>query len=219
VAIGVNWKEVWGPVWGAVWVNTPPVTVPDVVGQSQASGTAELEGDGFVVAVATAYSSTVAAGDIISQAPTAGSSALSGSTVTITVSLGEAPVTDTNSGGFYFGYDRVRAERLRRKKELDEQREEQERIEDEQAREIARLMRAQEQKDAERQDLERLQALADRYAGQAMREGVSRRASAAILNAAEARTRNALEQMQREIERMYEEEEAALVAALLMDDD
>lgn len=67
------------------------VPVPDVVGQSQASGTAELEGDLFVVAVETAYSSTVPAGDIISQQPTAGTEAVEGSTVTITVSLGESP--------------------------------------------------------------------------------------------------------------------------------
>lgn len=74
---------------GTAWAETG-ITVPDVVGQSQASGTAELEGDGFVVAVETAYSSTVPAGDIISQQPTAGAEVLEGSTVTITVSLGEA---------------------------------------------------------------------------------------------------------------------------------
>lgn len=70
------------------------VVIPDVVAQSQASGTAELEGDGFVVAVATAYSSTVAAGDIISQSPAAGIEAPAGSTVTITVSLGDQPQDD-----------------------------------------------------------------------------------------------------------------------------
>ena len=64
------------------------VEVPDVVGQSQASGTTELEGEGFDVAVSTAYSDVVAAGTIISQSPTAGSDAIEGSTVTITVSLG-----------------------------------------------------------------------------------------------------------------------------------
>jgi hypothetical protein len=65
------------------------VEVPDVVGQSQASGTAELEGEGFAVAVREAYSSTVAAGLIIEQSPAAGADAPEGSTVTITVSLGE----------------------------------------------------------------------------------------------------------------------------------
>lgn len=65
------------------------VTVPDVVGQTQASGTAELEAALFAVAVVTAYSSTVPAGTIISQSPAAGVDAPEGSTVTITVSLGE----------------------------------------------------------------------------------------------------------------------------------
>ena len=76
------------------------VEVPDVVGQSQANGTAELEGVGFVVAVATAYSSTVPAGDIISQSPIAGTDYPAGGTVTITVSLGEEPqaALDTHDG-------------------------------------------------------------------------------------------------------------------------
>src|SRR5688572_26297197 len=91
MAIGVNWKEVWADVWGDVWSNTPPVEVPDVVGETQAAGTATLEGDGFTVIVATAYSSTAPVGEIISLQPTAGTLATAGSSVTITVSLGEAP--------------------------------------------------------------------------------------------------------------------------------
>jgi hypothetical protein len=70
------------------------VTVPDVVGDDQATGTSTLEGAGFVVAVQSAYSGSVAAGDIISQSPTAGSEAEEGSTVTIVVSIGAAPVFD-----------------------------------------------------------------------------------------------------------------------------
>lgn len=66
-----------------------PVTVPDVVGQTQEVGTATLEGDGFVVVVVTAASSSAPAGTIISQDPAGGSLALSGATVTITVSTGE----------------------------------------------------------------------------------------------------------------------------------
>lgn len=75
------------------------VEVPDVVSQSQASGTSELEGEGFVVAVQTAYSDTVASGDIISQSPTAGSEAAEGSTVTITVSLGPEPESTQKPAG------------------------------------------------------------------------------------------------------------------------
>lgn len=64
------------------------VEVPDVVGETQAAGTADLEAVLFVVAVETAYSSSVAAGIIISQNPAAGVEAVEGYTVTITVSLG-----------------------------------------------------------------------------------------------------------------------------------
>lgn len=67
------------------------VEVPDVTGETQAAGTAILEGEGFVVQVSTAYSSTVASGLIISHNPTGGANVLAGSTVVITVSLGEAP--------------------------------------------------------------------------------------------------------------------------------
>lgn len=68
-------------------------TVPDVVGDAQAAGTTEIEAAGFTVTVATDYSPTVPAGTIISQSPTGGSSAVLGSAVTITVSLGAAPVS------------------------------------------------------------------------------------------------------------------------------
>jgi beta-lactam-binding protein with PASTA domain len=64
------------------------VEVPDVVGDSQATGTSTLEGDGFVVSVATAHSSTVPVGDIISQSPIGGVETDEGSTVTIWVSVG-----------------------------------------------------------------------------------------------------------------------------------
>lgn len=66
------------------------VVVPDVVGNDQATGTATLEGEGFVVQVASAYSASVAIGDIITQSPSGGSEAEAGSTVIITVSLGAA---------------------------------------------------------------------------------------------------------------------------------
>lgn len=92
MSIGINWADVWGPVWGPVWSTTPPVAVPDVVGLDQAAATAALEDDGFAVAVVTAASSTVAAGLVISQEPAAGASASTGSTVTITVSTGDAGV-------------------------------------------------------------------------------------------------------------------------------
>lgn len=81
--------------WSAdFWSSGEPATVPDVVGQTQADGTLELEGAGFVVVVVTAASSTVAEGLIISQSPEGGASAPACSTVTITVSTGDTGVLD-----------------------------------------------------------------------------------------------------------------------------
>jgi hypothetical protein len=72
------------------------VTVPDVVGDAQAAGTAELEAALFVVSVSEDYSDSVAVGNIISQQPTGGSQAAQGATVTIVVSLGVR--TNTGAG-------------------------------------------------------------------------------------------------------------------------
>jgi beta-lactam-binding protein with PASTA domain len=66
------------------------VTVPDVVGDDEATGTAALEGAGFVVSSVNANSASVPIGDIISQDPAGGASAPDGSTVTIYVSIGPA---------------------------------------------------------------------------------------------------------------------------------
>jgi hypothetical protein len=217
MAIGVNWAEVWAPVWKAVWTQTPPVQVPDVVGQTQADGTNALEADGFVVAVATAYSSVVQAGLIISQDPAAGSTPGTGATVTITVSLGEAPPASETSGGFFFGFDRHLAERRRRKEREEELKREADEIQAELDREIARLLHEQEARDAERADLARIQALADRYAG--TKQPVPRKIAASLLKAQEERTRNSLLQLQREMQQMFEEEEAAVIAVLMMDSD
>jgi beta-lactam-binding protein with PASTA domain len=73
----------------------PPVSVPNVVGQTQTAATASLTGAGFTVSVTTAASTTAAAGTVISQTPTGGSLAAAGSNVAIVVSLGTAPTIAT----------------------------------------------------------------------------------------------------------------------------
>lgn len=68
------------------------VTVPDVVGLSEAAATAAIEGAGLFASLAgSEYSATVPAGDVITQDPTAGSTAASGSRVFLTLSLGPEP--------------------------------------------------------------------------------------------------------------------------------
>lgn len=122
------------------------------------------------------------------------------------------PVVETFSGGFFFGFDHHLARRRRREREEEEARTEAQAIQDQLDREIALLLRQQEAKDEQRRELERLQALADQYAG--TKQPVPRRVSTALLKAYEERSRNALEQLQREVERMLEEEELALMIIL-----
>jgi len=75
------------------------VGVPDVLGQSESSATAELEAAGFVVDVVQAPSSTTPAGLVSAQSPDPGVEAEKGSTVQITVSTGPAQVTVPNVVG------------------------------------------------------------------------------------------------------------------------
>lgn len=71
------------------------VTVPDVVGQSQAVATTAIEAEGLGVAIVEAYDAAVPAGDVVDQDPAAGASAAQGSVVTLTISLGPQPVIVT----------------------------------------------------------------------------------------------------------------------------
>jgi beta-lactam-binding protein with PASTA domain len=69
--------------------------IPDVVGQAQAAAEAAITAASFTVgAVTTAHSDTVTAGNVISQSPTSGTAAASGTAVSIVVSLGQPIVPD-----------------------------------------------------------------------------------------------------------------------------
>ena len=78
--------------------NPPPVSVsvPAVVGDTQAAATSAITGVGLVVGTVTAQSSaTVASGTVISQNPASGTSVTSGSAVNLVVSSGPAPPAPT----------------------------------------------------------------------------------------------------------------------------
>jgi subtilase family serine protease len=77
-----------------------PVTVPNVVGDTQAAASTAIAGAGLVVGtVTTANSSTVPSGDVISENPSAGTSVNSGSAVNLIVSTGPAQVVVPNVVG------------------------------------------------------------------------------------------------------------------------
>ncbi len=81
-----------------LWVAVAPTTatVPDVVGMTQEDADAALTNVGLGVRAVDRASSTVANGDVIDQNPTAGVTALIGSTVTIMVSTGPSTTTVPN---------------------------------------------------------------------------------------------------------------------------
>jgi beta-lactam-binding protein with PASTA domain len=74
-----------------VSVGPATVTVPDLVGQTQATAQGQINGAGLTIgAITTANSATVAAGSVISQSPAAGTSVAPNSVVAFVVSLGPA---------------------------------------------------------------------------------------------------------------------------------
>jgi len=84
----------WLSACGGSGSSTPgSVSVPDVVGQTQAAASSAITGAGLVVGTVTMESSsTVAAGKVISQSPAGGTSVASGSAVNLIVSSGPAVV-------------------------------------------------------------------------------------------------------------------------------
>jgi YD repeat-containing protein len=75
----------------------PPVTVPNVIGQPEASARGAVEAAGLLVgSVTQAGSTTVPAGSILAQNPAGGTSAPSGSAVQLVVSLGALPGGDVS---------------------------------------------------------------------------------------------------------------------------
>ena len=83
-------------------VSTGPCndSVPAVIGLTQAAASAALNAAGLAVGTVTqAYSSSVAAGLVISQTPNPGTSVVHGSAVALTVSKGPAPVTVPDVAG------------------------------------------------------------------------------------------------------------------------
>jgi concanavalin A-like lectin/glucanase superfamily protein/Big-like domain-containing protein/PASTA domain-containing protein len=75
------------------------VTVPNVVTMTQSAASTAITNVGLVVGgITNAFSTTIAAGSVISQTPTGGSSAAVGSAVALTISQGPAPTPPPGPG-------------------------------------------------------------------------------------------------------------------------
>jgi len=82
-----------------ITVSTGPgdVTVPNVVGLSQASASNQLGQAGFSVSTTNQSSTTVPAGNVISTNPAAGAKASKGATIAMVISTGPPPSTSTTA--------------------------------------------------------------------------------------------------------------------------
>lgn len=159
------------------------------------------------------------AGALTASATLAGSSSIvfgqSGTLVDLNAPV-DVPAVATP--GFFYYYEEHERQRRRARRELEERERETQEIQDELDREIAELLRVQEAKDAKRAELARLQRLADAFAAQPV--AMPPQVLESIRKAIERRTFDALQRMQREVEQMLlEEENAAVMAAVMLDDD
>jgi len=72
---------------GSTWRKLTFVTVPDVVGLAKAVAISVLQSSGFVVTTGTTVTCNTLAGDVDSQTPVGGTSAIHGSTVNIKIAV------------------------------------------------------------------------------------------------------------------------------------
>lgn len=126
--------------------------------------------------------------------------------------------SETTSGGWGYYNDFIlsRNRRIARQRRERERKDDEREIQQELDRQLARALYEQEQRDEERADLERIQKLADSLMSQ--KTDLPRPVLASVMKAHEERTRNALQQLERVVAQLLEEEEAIVVAVLLLDD-
>lgn len=110
-------------------------------------------------------------------------------------------------------YDLELQRRRQRKRELEEAREEVEKLEDRVEREIGQILQQQERRDEKRADLERLRGMLDEFPKTG--ETMSARTFEALERARIRGTLSALAQLDRELKQMEEELETALIMVMI----
>ena len=85
---------------GYAQIDPPSISVPDVSAMNMTSAQSAIEAQGLIAAFQEQYSETVAAGSVISQDPAASTLVYASSTVTVVISKGPAPDTQTVTLGW-----------------------------------------------------------------------------------------------------------------------
>lgn len=125
------------------------------------------------------------------------------------------PVVESNSGGWalYFRYEQERDRRRRRKKELEEAEEAVEKLPDPVSKEIGLLLQKQEREDERRKELERLRGLVNQFPKTALPP----KAQKAVERVRDRQSLSSLLNLERELRRMAEDEEYAVLMLLIND--
>lgn len=120
------------------------------------------------------------------------------------------------TGGFLYAYERARAARRKRLQEEEELEEQARALQDKVDREIALLLRAAEAEQARQAELDRLQGLVRAHSNAQLQ--LSDRAKIAYVRALTQANFSAMEALDRELQRMIEEEEITALMILLNED-
>lgn len=183
--------------------------IPDVVDFTSAGATTLLEANGFVAdTTTTAYSDTIAVGNVIEQTAAAGTYAANGTTVVLTISLGADPNAG-NPGGWlneYNAYKQRKAAQERHRKEVLKAVRELDGIDGE----IAELMQLDQAKEDEQKRIAEFRAMLDKEISKAKLDKaglLNKRINRAYDRAMQKATYSAIEALEREIEQAIEEEE------------
>lgn len=128
-----------------------------------------------------------------------------------------APLSlDTGSGGFLYAYELEQGRRRKRRREQEEREEDAQALQDQVDREIAQLLRKQEAEDERRAELDRLQRMVRDHSKNELE--LSDRAKIAYVRALTQANFSAMEALDRELQRMLEEEEITALMILLNED-
>jgi hypothetical protein len=119
-------------------------------------------------------------------------------------------------GGFLYAYELEQSRRRKKRREQEDLEEDAEALKDQMDREIALLLRKQEAEDERRAELDRLQRLVRDHSRNALE--LSDRAKIAYVRALTQANFSAMEALDRELQRMLEEEEITALMILLNED-
>lgn len=129
----------------------------------------------------------------------------------------EAEQPERNSGGWFYDFEQHRERWKNRERQLEEAEESAKQLESRVDREIAELLQQDERKAAFQENISRISRLVAGFADSEAEQAMSARAAQALARARAQESVGTLLALQREMDRMLEEEEFAVLMMLVAD--